>query len=84
LRRNGSGPDDGRFDGVDCEGGTLEIEGGATDEGCPPPTAGRPIIVFFRGGLDEYALTGGLESGSGGGVTTGGGVNESPPGGTNP
>ena len=42
------------------------------------------MTVFFRGGLEEYPLTGGCDSASGGGVTTGGGLAEPPVGGKKP
>lgn len=90
--RNGSGLPDRLVGDATPAGRTLPIEGGTSDEGgasdaggaTDPPTAGRPMTVFFRGGLEEYPLIGGLGSDCGGGVTTGGGLIEAPAGGTNP
>ena len=83
LRRNGSGSRDGLggslepiSDTVATLGGDEEIRG-APDES----TAGNPIIVFLRGGLEEYAV---FTSGFGGGVTTGGADGDLSTGGTNP
>lgn len=56
LRRNGSGPLDGLVGrSVDVIGDTVAAIGGAVDIGGAPDdsTAGKPIIVFLRGGLDE-------------------------------
>jgi hypothetical protein len=51
-------------------GGAVDI-GGAPDDS----TAGKPIIVFLRGGLEEYGV---FTSAFGGGVTTGGDEGEVP------
>ena len=56
LRRNGSGPlEELRAGGDDVDGDAFSVVGGC-DEGRVAPddwTAGSPIIVFLRGGLDE-------------------------------
>ena len=66
-------------------GGALEGGAATTDGGLDEWIAGKPSIVFLRGGLEEYAvLTSDFISASGGGVTTGGGEAESPIGGTKP
>lgn len=83
MRRNGSGSRDGLggslepiADTVATLGGDEEIRG-APDES----TAGNPIIVFLRGGLEEYAV---FSLGFGGGVTTGGAEGDLWTCGTNP
>ena len=56
LRRNGSGPlEELRAGGADVDGDASAVVGGC-DEGRVAPddwTAGNPIIVFLRGGLEE-------------------------------
>ena len=56
LRRNGSGlPEEPRSGGTGVDGDTSAVAGGC-DEGRVAPddwTAGNPIIVFLRGGLEE-------------------------------
>ena len=92
LRRNGSRLAEGPGRSVDVIGETDAsmggaLEGGAVtiDGGLDERIAGKPSIVFFRGGLEEYAvLTSDFVSASGGGVTTGGGEAEPTPGGMKP
>ena len=59
------------------------MEAGAL-EGLDEPIAGKPIIVFLRGGRVEYGLTLGGASAEGGGVTMGGGASDTPGGGMKP
>ena len=55
LRRNGSGPTEGVGGSVEVIGGTDAVAGGAVDipGGRDDSTAGKPIMVFLRAGLDE-------------------------------
>ena len=88
FRRKGSGPSATRGGSL-AEIGETEaalgapIEGGAL-EGPDEPIAGKPIIVFLRGGRVEYGLTLGGASAEGGGVTMGGGASDTPGGGMKP
>lgn len=83
LRRNGSGSPDGLGGSVEPIEDTVAAEGGdeETRGGPGESTAGKPIIVLLRGGLEEYAV---FTSAFGGGVTTGGADGESPLRGTKP
>ena len=88
FRRKGSGPS-AAGGGSLAEIGETEaalgapIEGGAL-EGLDDPIAGKPIIVFLRGGRVEYGLTLGGASAEGGGVTMEGGAADTPCGGMKP